>query len=71
MADRIKFRSKIEQQVLDELRRFAKESGRTISSILTEAVSEYLARARVRPVFLAATEEVLDENADLLTRLAQ
>ncbi|MCA8924321.1 MAG: hypothetical protein KDD82_21100 [Planctomycetes bacterium] len=71
MADTIKFSSKIEQQALDELRRFAKESGRSISSILTEAVTEYLARARVRPVFLNATEQVLNEHSDLLTRLAQ
>lgn len=71
MADTIKFSSKIEHQVLDELRRFAKDSGRSMSSILTEAVAEYLARARVRPVFLEATEQVLNEHDELLTRLAK
>jgi len=71
MSETIKFSSKIDERVLQELRQHAKQTGRSISSLLTEAVEAYLARARVRPVFLEAAEQVMDENADLLERLAQ
>ncbi len=71
MADMIKFSSKIDERALDELRRHAKETGRNISSILTEAVEAYLARVSVRPVFLDAADQIMDEHRDLLERLAK
>lgn len=71
MAETVKFSSKIDARVLNELRDHAKATGRSISSVLTEAVEAYLERARIRPVFLEAAEQVLDENRDLLERLAK
>jgi hypothetical protein len=53
------------------LRSFAAETDRSISKIVTEAVSEYLAKYRVRPAFRSAMADVLDENAELLERLAK
>lgn len=67
----VKFSSKLDEAVLEELRGYAKESGRSIASVLTEAVEEYLARARVRPAFRSAVEEVLEEHDELLERLAR
>lgn len=61
----------MEKPVLRQLRRFAKSSRMQISDILTEAVSEYLDRRSVRPIFRDAVDEVLRENKDLLERLAK
>lgn len=67
----VKFSSKIESSVLKELRSFAQESKRSISDLLTEAVSSHLQDIRVRPAFRRAMTEVLDENDELLKRLAR
>lgn len=67
----IKFATQIDEQVLEDLRSYAKTSGRSISSVVTEAVEEYLKRAKVRPAFREAMSEVLDDHADLLQRLAK
>ena len=58
-------------KTLRELRDYAAECGKPIAMILNEAVSEYLARADARPVFLDAAQKVIDENSDLLERLAK
>ena len=71
MSETVKFSSKIDPEVLAKLRAYAKASGRSMASILTDAVAEHLARARVRPQFLEAAERVLDEHDELLRRLAR
>lgn len=71
MGDMVKFSSKLDEAVLSELREYAQDSGRSIASVLTEAVEEYLQRAKVRPAFRAAVDEVLDEHDELLSRLAR
>ncbi|RMF24643.1 MAG: Arc family DNA-binding protein [Deltaproteobacteria bacterium] len=70
MARRVKFASQLEARLLRELKRYAEETDRTISSVLGEAVEQYLSRARLRPAFREATDEVLVEHAELLRRLA-
>ena len=71
MGDPVKFSSKIDPEVLEALRQHAKETGRSISSLMTEAVASYLERARVRPTFVDLAEQFMDENQELLKRLAQ
>jgi hypothetical protein len=71
MGKQVKFASQIDARVLKELRQFAKENDRTLSGVLTRAVDEFLQRARVRPAFRKASEDVLDEHDDLLRRLAK
>ena len=71
MAERVKFASQMDATLLREIKKYAKESDRTLSGVINEAVGQYLDRARVRPVFRNATEEVLVEHADLLRRLAK
>lgn len=71
MSKAVKFATQMDEDTLDELKSFVKESDRSISSVLTDAVQEYLARARVRPAFRKAAAEVLAEHAELLRRLAK
>ena len=66
-----KFATQIDEEVLDELRSYAKTTGRSISSVVSEAVAEYLKRASVRPAFRDAMGEVLEDHAELLKRLAK
>jgi len=67
----IKFSSQIDSESLDELRKLARETERSLSRLLTEAVQQYLHTARVRPAFASAVEEVLEEHNELLERLAR
>lgn len=71
MGDTVKFSSKLDEATLEELRAYAKRTGRSIASVLTEAVDEYLARVQVRPAFRSAADEVLQEHDELLERLAR
>lgn len=71
VAESVKFSSKMDARVLDGLRARAEATGQTLSAVLTEAAREYLERAGVRPAFREATDEVLDQHAEVLERLAR
>ena len=66
-----KFATQIDEKVLKDLKSFVKAEDRSISSVVTEAVAEYLHRAKVRPAYREAMDEVLDEHEELLSRLAK
>ena len=66
-----KFATQIDEAVLKELRSFVKQTDRSISKVVTDAVREYLQRAQVRPAFQSAMDEVLEDHAELLKRLAK
>jgi len=66
-----KFATQIDETALEDLRAYAKSTGRSISGVVSEAVGEYLQRANVRPAFRSAMDEVLDDHAELLDRLAK
>lgn len=66
-----KFSSKMDAETLHELRSLAKRTRKPISAVLGEAVSEYLTRVKVRPIFRDAADHVLNEHDDLLKRLAK
>lgn len=66
-----KFATQIDEQVLRDLKQYVQESDRSISRVVTEAVAEYLQKVRVRPAFRSAMEDVLNENEELLKRLAK
>ena len=66
-----KFATQIDEKVLKDLKSFVAQSDRSISSVVTEAVAEYIHRSRLRPAFRSAMEEVLDEHSELLHRLAK
>lgn len=71
MSTMTKFSSQIEAETLDELRKLAQETDRSLSRLLTEAVQHYLRTVRVRPAFADAVEEILEEHGELLERLAR
>lgn len=66
-----KFATQIDEKVLKDLKSYVKEADRSISSVVSEAVAEYLQRSKVRPAFRSAMEEVLNDHAELLKRLAK
>lgn len=66
-----KFATQIDEKVLRDLKAFAAASDRSISKIVSDAVKEYIAKAHVRPAFRTAMDEVLDDHAELLKRLAK
>ena len=66
-----KFATQIDEKVLKQLKEYTKESDRSISSVISEAVAEYIHRARLRPAFRSAMDEVLNDHEELLKRLAK
>jgi hypothetical protein len=66
-----KFATQIDERVLKDLKMYVKEADRSISSVVSEAVAEYLQKARLRPAFRSAMAEVIDDHEDLLARLAK
>lgn len=66
-----KFATQIDEVVLHDLKTFAKKTERSISSVVSEAVEEYITRSQVRPAFRSAMDEVLAEHSELLERLAK
>lgn len=71
MSRMVKFASQIDAAALKELRALSSETDKSISRLLSEAVIEYLKRARVRPEFVDAADKVLEQNSELLKRLAK
>ncbi|MCC7403310.1 MAG: hypothetical protein IT288_02840 [Bdellovibrionales bacterium] len=66
-----KFATQIDERVLKDLNNYAKEADRSISSVVSEAVAEYLQKARLRPAFRSAMAEVINDHEELLARLAK
>ena len=67
----LKISSQVEEGTWNDLREHARESHRSVSGILTEAIKEYLARRRVRPSVLRHLEDSVRENRELGRRLAE
>lgn len=67
----IKISSKVDEKVWAELRALAKESHQSVSGLLTEAISEYVQRRRVRPVVLMHLEDSIEQNRRLGELLAR
>jgi hypothetical protein len=68
---KIKISSKVEQREWEALQALAVESNQSISGLLTEAVSEYVRKRRLRPQVLAHLEDSIIENEELGKLLAQ
>ncbi len=66
-----KFATQIDEKVLKDLKSYTKAADRSISSVVSDAVAEYLQRSKLRPAFRSAMSEVLDEHEELLKRLAK
>jgi hypothetical protein len=66
-----KFATQIDEKVLKDLKSYVAQTDRKISSVVSEAIAEYLDRSKVRPAFREAMSEVLEEHSELLNRLAK
>jgi predicted transcriptional regulator len=67
----VKISSKIDEKAWDDLKALASETHQNVSGLLTEAVREYIARRRVRPIVLKHLENSMEENQELGKLLAQ
>ncbi len=67
----IKISSKVEESVWNELKVTAHESHQNVSGLLTEAISDYLRRRRIRPVVKSHLENSIKENEELGRLLAK
>jgi len=67
----IKISSKVEQKEWRELQKIARESHQSISGLLTEAISDYVRKRRLRPIVLDHLEDSMNENEELGKRLAE
>ena len=63
--------SKVDEKVWQDLKLLAGESHQQISGLLTEAISEYVARRRIRPLVLEQLEKSIDQNEALGKLLAK
>ena len=67
----IKISSKVEQAEWKALQDLAKDSHQSISGLLTEAISDYVRKRRLRPAVMDHLEESVQENEELGQRLAR
>ena len=67
----IKISSKVEESVWNELKATANESHQNVSGLLTEAISDYLRRRRIRPVVKSHLDDSIRENEELGRLLAK
>ena len=67
----VKFATQVDEQVLEQLREVAEQTGVSISKIVTDALAAHLQRIRVRPAFVSAVDEVLHDHHKLMQRLAK
>ncbi len=67
----IKISSKVDEKVWAELRAMAEEQHQSVSGLLTEAISEYLQRRRVRPAVMKHLDDSIEENRRLGELLAK
>ena len=67
----IKISSKVDKAAWDELKELAHETHQSISGLLTEAITDYIRRHRVRPDVLRHLEASIHENEELGRLLAK
>ena len=67
----VKITSKVEAAVWEDLKALAKESHQNVSGLLTEAISDYVHRRRIRPVVLEHLTDSMNENEELGKLLAK
>ena len=67
----IKISSKVEEDVWNELKAVARKSRQNVSVILTEAISDYLHRHRIRLAVKSHLTDSIRENDELGKLLAK
>ena len=67
----IKISSKVDEAVWEELKALARDRHQNVSGLLTEAISEYVRRKRVRPVVMNHLDDSMKQNDELGKLLAR
>lgn len=67
----IKISSKVDEAIWNELKALAAETHQNVSGLLTEAISEYVTRKRVRPEVLKHLDQSIADNEKLGKLLAK
>ncbi|MGD8619590.1 MAG: hypothetical protein PVH54_10455 [Gammaproteobacteria bacterium] len=67
----IKISSKVDEDTWNDLKALASETHQNLSGLLTEAIREYVARKRVRPVVMNHLDKSIAENEELGKLLAR
>jgi predicted transcriptional regulator len=67
----IKISSKVDEAAWNDLKKLADESHQNISGLLTDAISDYVRRHRVRPEVLDHLKDSVAENEELGQLLAK
>ncbi len=61
----IRISSRVDEAAWNELLDLARETKRSVSEVLSEAIEKYLARRRARPDVLRHLEDSMRENEEL------
>lgn len=67
----IKISSKVSKAAWEDLRALARESSRSISGVLTEAIEDYVRRRRIRPEAMQHLEDSMRAHDTLGKKLAE
>lgn len=67
----VKVNADIDQRVWKDFRNHAFESGQSIPTLLSEALREFLARRRVRPIVMSELEASIRQHRRLGESLSQ
>ncbi len=68
---KVKISSQVDEAEWGALQKIARESGQSISGVLTEAIADYVRKHQLRPVVTDHIEASIDENEELGRRLAK
>jgi hypothetical protein len=66
-----KFATQVSPEVLKNLQEYVKQSKRKISDVVEDALEAHLRSVHVRPAFRSAVEQVVNQHAEALKRLAK
>jgi len=68
---KINIRSQVEQEQWKHLEALARETHKSISDLLTEAIGDYVRKHRKRPAVSSHLEQSIKDNEELGDRLAE
>ena len=66
-----KFATQVSPEVLKNLHSYAKQAQKKISDVVEDALEAHLKNVQVRPAFRSAVEQVINQHAEALKRLAK
>jgi hypothetical protein len=66
-----KFATQISPKLYEDLQYYVKESKLKISDVVEEALHNHLKTVTIRPAFRSAVEQVVNQHAEALRRLAK